>query len=118
LGNNGEYLELSTDEIINSAEITALTDSTEEVDNGIGAINGSDTEVEETITINNVTYTDETFTQFWSGKSETESKVFTKKLKGQSSAYLSRIVSILESKGIKVTEEMQNKIKELYNLTC
>lgn len=118
LGNNGEYLELSTDEIRNSAEITTLTDSTEEVDNGIGVINGSDTEVEETITINDVTYTDETFTQFWSGKSETESKVFTKKLKGQSSAYLSRIVSILESKGIKVTEEMQNKIKELYNLTC
>lgn len=118
LGNNGEYLELSTDEIRNSAEITALTDSIEEADNGIGVINGSDTEAEETITINDVTYTDETFTQFWSGKSETESKVFTKKLKGQSSAYLSRIVSILESKGIKVTEEMQNKIKELYNLTC
>lgn len=118
LGNNGEYLELSTDEIRNSAEITALTDSTEEVDNGIGVINGSDTEVEETITINDVTYTDESFTQFWSGKSETESKVFTKNLKGQSVAYLSRIVSILESKGIKVTEEMQNKIKELYNLTC
>lgn len=118
LGNNGEYLELSTDEIRDSAEITALTDSTEEADNGIGVINGSDTEVEETITINDVTYTDETFTQFWSGKSETESKVFTKKLKGQSSAYLSRIISILESKGIKVTEEMQNKIKELYNLTC
>lgn len=118
LGNNSEYLELSIDEIRNSAEITSLTDSTEESDNGIGVINGSDTEVEETITINDVTYTDETFTQFWSGKSETESKVFTKKLKGQSSAYLSRIVSILESKGIKVTEEMQNKIKELYNLTC
>ena len=118
LGNNGEYLELNTEEIKNSAEVSALSDSIEKIDNGIGVINGSDTETEEVITINDVTYTDETFTQFWSGKSETEAKEFTKKLKGQSSAYLSKIVSILESKGIKVTEEMQNKIKELYNLTC
>lgn len=118
LGNNGEYLELSTEEIKNSAEVSALSDSVEEIDNGIGVINGSDAETEEVITINDVTYTDETFTQFWSGKSEAEAREFTKKLKGQSSAYLSKIVSILESKGIKVTEEMQNKIKELYNLTC
>ena len=118
LGNNGEYLELSTEEIRNSAEVSALSDSIEEIDNGIGDINGSDVETEEVITINDVTYTDETFTQFWSGKSEAEAKEFTKRLKGQSSAYLSKIVSILDGKGIKVTEEMQNKIKELYNLTC